>query len=258
MTQSFKTITIDFKDRVSTITLTSPPLNIINIQMMDELSEALGKLATNTELAALVVKSGVDGVFSAGADVREHLPEKAEQLIRKFENLIMKLFSFPAPTICVVDGRCLGGGMELAMVCDFVVASEAAEFGQPEIKVGVFPPVAAALYPRLTSLKNVQTLILLGKTVKAAEAKQLGLVNEVVEKQRLEEVLKSFTDQLLANSSAVMRYAKRAVLSSLELSFEQALAKASDLYLNELMKTEDAVEGLKAFLEKRRPLWRHR
>ncbi|MEM2238210.1 MAG: enoyl-CoA hydratase/isomerase family protein [Candidatus Caldarchaeum sp.] len=256
LTSSFKTIKLVAGERASTIILSRPPLNIMNIEMMDEFSNALEDLAANKQLAVLIVKSGVEGVFSAGADVREHLPEMAEQLIRKFESLILKLLSFPTPTVCVVDGKCLGGGMELAMACDFVIASEAAEFGQPEVKVGVFPPAAAALYLRLTSLKNVYTLLMAGKTVKAAEAKQMGLVNEVVEKQQLEVFLSSFTEQLLANSSAVMRHAKKAILSSLTLPFEQALTKASDIYLNELMRTEDAVEGLKAFLEKRKPVWR--
>jgi len=256
VTTAFKTIKLDVGERVSTITLSRPPLNVINLEMMDELSKALDGLAENERLAVLTVKSGLDGFFSAGVDVREHLPETAEQLIRKFESLMWKMFSFPAPTVCVVDGRCLGGGMELAMVCDFVIASDAAEFGQPEIKVGAFPPVAAALYPRLTSLKNVYMLALTGKTIKASEAKQMGLVNEVVERQRLEEFLTSLTQQLLANSSAVLRYAKKAILSTLSLNIEQALTKTSDIYLKELMKTEDAVEGLKAFIEKRKPAWK--
>ncbi len=256
MPEQFKTITLDVVDRLAIIKLSRPPLNIINLEMMDELLSALDEAREKAGIGVLVLRSGVDGVFSAGADVREHLPDKAEMLIKRFEQLIKAIIEFPRPVLCVVQGRCLGGGMELAMACDLVIASETAEFGQPEIRVGVYPPAAAALYPRMTALKHAAMLIFSGKIIKAEEALKLGLVNEVAPDAELEEHVKTVIDSLLSNSSIVLGYAKKALREALSLPLGDALRRSSEIYLEELMKHEDPVEGLRAFLEKRRPVWK--
>ncbi|HID05414.1 MAG TPA: enoyl-CoA hydratase/isomerase family protein, partial [Aigarchaeota archaeon] len=213
---------------------------------------------TKQELNVLVVRSGLDNIFSAGADVREHLPDTAEELINRFGEMLERLIYFPRPTVCVVDGRCMGGGMELAMACDFIIASERAELGQPEIKVGVYPPIAAALLPRLVGLRQAARIILTGGMLEAWEAYRIGLVNEVAKPEELEGRLEKLLNQLTNNSGAVMLYGKKALLEGLELPLKKALAKASEIYLKELMQTEDAVEGLRAFLDKRRPQWRNK
>ena len=258
MTSDFKTIKIEERENIAYLTLYRPPLNIINLEMITELSQAFDELANKQELNVLVIKSGLDNIFSAGADVKEHLPDMAEQLINKFENMLERLIYFPRPTLCVVDGKCLGGGMELAIACDFIIASEKAELGQPEIRVGVYPPIAAALLPRLIGLKHAARIILTGDTITAWEAYRIGLVNEVSKPEELEEKISNLISSLVKNSGAVMHYGKKALLESLEHSLKEALSKASEIYLSELMQTEDAVEGLKAFLEKRRPRWRNR
>ena len=256
MPNEFKTIKLDLKDGLTTITLFRPPLNIINLEMLGEISEALDNSVDSSRV--LLIKSGLDGVFSAGADVKEHFPEKVDTLITEFNRVVWKIISYPRPTICVVEGRCLGGGMELAMGCDFVIAVEGAEFGQPEIRVGAFPPVAAALYPRLSGLRAATMLILTGRTIDARQAKALGYVNEVVACEKLDAAVDELVKSLIQNSAAVLACAKKAIIESLNMGVENALRKASEIYLKELMKTEDAVEGLKAFIEKRKPQWRNR
>jgi len=256
MSKEFQTIKLDLKDGLTSITLFRPPLNIINLEMLGEISEALDNAVDSSRV--LLIRSGLDGVFSAGADVKEHLPEKVDQLITEFNRVVWKIISYPRPTICVVEGRCLGGGMELAMGCDFVIAAEGAEFGQPEIRVGAFPPVAAALYPRLSGLRAATMLILTGRTIDAHQAKDLGYVNEVVARERLDAAVDELVKSLTQNSSAILAYAKKALTESVNMGLENALRRAEEIYLKELVKTEDAVEGLKAFIEKRKPQWRNR
>jgi len=254
----FKTVKVEQRGNVAYLTISRPPLNIINLEMINEITQALDGLATKQELNVLVVRSGLDNIFSAGADVREHLPDTAEELINRFGEMLERLIYFPRPTVCVVDGRCMGGGMELAMACDFIIASERAELGQPEIKVGVYPPIAAALLPRLVGLRQAARIILTGGMLEAWEAYRIGLVNEVAKPEELEGRLEKLLNQLTNNSGAVMLYGKKALLEGLELPLKKALAKASEIYLKELMQTEDAVEGLRAFLDKRRPQWRNK
>ena len=258
MAMAWRNIELSVGDRVATITLNRPPLNILNLEMINELSEALAELSGRKELGVLVIKSGIKQVFSAGADVKEHLPEMADELINRFDELIKALTFFPRPTISVVEGTCLGGGMELAVSCDFVVAAEKATFGQPEIRVGVYPPAAAALLPRIAGLKNAYRVILTGRRFTAREAAEMGLVTHLVEDGgSVEARLSELVAELLESSGAVLGVAKRAVYGGLAMSLEDALSYSSRLYLQELMETSDAVEGLRAFLEKRRPEWRN-
>jgi len=258
MMRVWKNISLETEDRVMTIHLNRPPLNILNLELMNELMDALTSIAKKREAGIVVLRSELDGVFSAGADVKEHLPESAEKLINSFEQLINQLITFPRPTVSVVQGSCLGGGMELALACDFVFATERAVFGQPEVKVGVYPPAAAALLPRLTGLKNTYRLLLTGQSISAAEAASMGLVTFLVREEELHQRLRKFLNELLENSSAVLEFAKRAIYENLALQLDEALHRSSQLYLEGLMKTEDAAEGLNAFLQKRKPVWKHR
>ena len=258
MSDRFTTIELEKKDRLALIKLKRPPLNIINLQMIEELQKSLDSIKEDDNLCLLVIKSGIEKVFSAGADVKEHLPDKVEELIGKFERLVSTILYFPKPTLCIVDGICLGGGMELAMACDLVIASEDSELGQPEIKVGVFPPIATSLYPRIANLRQVSMLIFTGKRIRAEEALTYGFLNEVVSRDKLEEKTNEIVNRILENSSVVLMHAKKAMLNSLEHGLLSSIRRSSQIYLEELMKTEDAVEGLKAFLEKRIPIWKNK
>ncbi len=251
-------ITVSEDGNVATIVLSRAPLNILNQAMMEDLLRALDLVSKDETKRVLVLRSGVSGVFSAGADVREHLPAAAERMITTFERLLARIVSMPIPTIALVQGKCLGGGMEVAMACDFVLASEGASFGQPEIGVGVFPPGATALYPRLGGRRSTLDVVLTGNVFSASEAHAMGLLTHVASDAEVEARLGSLVGALRSKSRAVLALAKRAVNENLAKPVDEALRDSSKLYLTELMKTEDAEEGLSAFLEKRAPSWRDR
>ena len=251
-------VTVSPEGTTTAIRINRPPLNIINLEMMNELARALETASQSDQTAVVVLRSGVEGVFSAGADVREHLPDRADELIRTFEALVRQLLTYPMPTVSVVQGKCLGGGMELALACDFVLATKGAVFGQPEVKVGVFPPAALVLLPRTVGPRTAHDILLTGRTVPAEEAAGLGLVTRVVDEDGLESDLNRLNGMLSGHSRVVMELIKRGVRECGSLPLGEALRRSSDLYLQELMRTEDALEGLNAFLEKRKPEWKNR
>ena len=250
-------LTVRREGEVATVLLSRPPLNILNLAMMEELGAEFEKLAVDDGVGVVALESALPEVFSAGADVKEHLPESAEKLIRTLERLVLQIIAFPHPTVAVVRGKCLGGGMELAMACDFVLASDRATFGQPEVSVGVFPPLATALYPRLVGLRNTYDVVLTGRTLTAAEAGGMGFATSVHREGEIEEARRALLAGLTTKSRAVLSQAKRAALEGYSLWLEQAVRTSSDRYLRDLMRTQDALEGLNAFLEKRKPAWKH-
>src|SRR5437588_1095557 len=186
MERQFTQFTID--DRVARITFARPPLNVLNIGMMREIGVALDELVCQRELVAIVFDAAPDArAFSAGVAIEEHVAETIYQMLESFHAIFRALEQASKPTIAVVDGAALGGGCELVAACDIVIASERSRFGQPEIKIGVFPPVAAVLLPRIIGEKRARELILTGELVDAQEALRLGLVNAVVPQAELEQ-----------------------------------------------------------------------
>jgi cyclohexa-1,5-dienecarbonyl-CoA hydratase len=254
--EGFKYIVFDMSDTVATITLNRPPLNVMNIEMLEELAAAL-KTVVDEEPKILVLK-GEGKAFCAGVDVSDHTQEKAARMISTFHKVFHIMSRMETPTIAVVKGACLGGGCELATFCDLVIASENAKFGQPEIKVGVIAPVAAAFFPKMIGCRRTLELLLTGATIDASEASRIGLINRVVPEEGFDAVVEKTVKALVALSGPVLRLNKRAVLDGLELDFEKALGGVEDIYLHELMKTDDAKEGLAAFLEKREPVWKEK
>jgi len=253
---AFKNILYDSSNSVATISVNRPPLNILNVETLLELTSALDKAKNDTSVSVVVITSVGDRAFSAGVDIRDHLPEKVSSTLNVFNKVFYSLESLDKPTIAVVNGLALGGGCELAIACDMIVASEKAQFGQPEIKVGAMAPIAVVLLPRLVGRKKAFELALTGDVITAAEAVQIGLVNRVVPTEKLEEATKELVAKLKENSPVVLRLTRMALRQSLDLDFKNGLEKVTDIYLNLLMRTEDAVEGLKAFLEKRKPEWK--
>jgi cyclohexa-1,5-dienecarbonyl-CoA hydratase len=254
---SFSSIQFFPGPRVAGIVLNRPPLNIINIEMMDEIEDAWDE--TSALEAQVVVISGAGAqAFSAGVDVADHAPDKAGAMLKKFHRVIRMIWDSGCITIAAVHGRTLGGGFELAMVCDFVIAAEDAEIGLPEISLACYPPVAAAYLPRVIGRQRASEMVLLGDPISAADAEQLGLVNTVVPREDLNTAVDDYVDRLLAKSAAALRFAKRALRVGWDHSFEMALEKNENLYLKELLNTEDAQEGVRAFLEKRPPSWKNR
>jgi len=255
----FTHIKFQIDDRVARVTFARPPLNVFNIAMMREVSEAIDRCAHRDVVAIVFDAAPGTRAFSAGVAVEEHLPETVFQMLDSFHNIFRLLTQISKPAIAVVDGPALGGGCELVAGCDIVIASDRARFGQPEIKLGVFPPVAAILLARIVGERKAREMILLGEMIDANEALRLGLVNYVVPNNELEHKTNSVLAKLRENSSSSLTMTHAALeLGAGGGDLDSALEKLENFYLNELMKTEDAQEGVRAFMEKRKPVWRNR
>ncbi|MBI4607894.1 MAG: enoyl-CoA hydratase/isomerase family protein [Candidatus Rokubacteria bacterium] len=246
-----------FDGAVARITLARPPLNILTIEMMEELNAALRECSRRPETKALVL-AAEGKAFSAGVAVEDHLGDSVKPMLEAFHQIFRHIRSLDCPTLAVVQGPALGGGAELATFCDLVIASETATLGQPEIRVGVFPPIAAVHYPTRVGLARTLQLLLSGDVVSAREAERIGLVDRVVPPEQLEAAVADALGRFTDKSAVVLRLAKRAVREASGRSFEAALAALEALYHDELMRSEDAAEGLRAFVEKRPPVWKHR
>jgi cyclohexa-1,5-dienecarbonyl-CoA hydratase len=255
----FQYIKFHIEDRVARITLARPPLNVLNIAMMREINSALNDCTQHRELAAILFDAA-EGTraFSAGVAVEDHAPEMVFQMLDTFHSVFRNLQQLAKPAIAVVDGPALGGGCEFVCACDVVIASDRSKFGQPEIKLGVFPPIAAILLPRIIGERKARELILTGDLVDADEALRLGLVNYVVPSSELAAKTESVLAKLRELSAVGLSMTRAALDLAEQIGFETALTNVENLYLHELMKTEDAEEGFRAFMEKRKPEWKNR
>ncbi|MGB8475979.1 MAG: enoyl-CoA hydratase-related protein [Candidatus Acidiferrum sp.] len=257
MAPEYSSIVCEIRDSVAKITLNQPPLNIVDIPMIGEMHSALTRIHSMSSVKILVI--GHQGkAFSAGVSIKDHAPDKVAEMLERFHGMFHLLDSLAVPSIAMVDGMALGGGCELAVFCDMVIASDRATFGQPEIKVGVFPPVAAVLFPRLIGRNRTLELLLSGEVVDAAEAKAMGLVNKVFPALNFREKADEFINKLTSMSGPVLRLTKRAVDRGLYQTVSEGIKDVEQLYLGELMQTEDAHEGLNSFLEKRKPIWKEK
>lgn len=240
---------------VARVALQNPPLNVIDLAMMDELARALTALEARPEISIVIV-SGSEKAFSVGVDVAAHTPDKIDEMLSKFHGAILKLVGLKKVTIAAVRGHCLGGGAELAMVCDMVYTSETATWGFPEIKLGCYPPVAATALAALIGQKNAADLILTGRSITGTEAAEMGLANRAVPESELDAVVNETVAHLIKLSAAALAVTKKAIYAWDSMHFDKGLARAEKVYVEDLMKTEDAQEGIKAFLEKREPKWK--
>jgi cyclohexa-1,5-dienecarbonyl-CoA hydratase len=252
---AFKHIQTELKDGVATLTLNRPPVNILNIEMMEEINTYLDGLKAETSLKLLVIQA-MGKAFSAGVDVGEHLGDLVHKMIEVFHKMFHRMDDLKVPSIAVVNGSALGGGCELALYCDMVIATERSKFGQPEIQVGVLPPIAALIFPRVIGRKKAMELVLSGDTISAQEALAIGLINRVVPEASLNDEVNGFVEKFRKLSGIVLKLTKEATLAGLNDDMNKGLKAIEKIYLDRLMKTEDAVEGLKAFLEKRKPTWK--
>ncbi len=255
MTRELRFLRLDVADGVARVTLDRPPLNVLDIPMLQELDVVLAALGENDDLKLLVL-TGEGRAFCAGVDVADHTAERVEFMLETFHGVIRRLLGFEFPVLAAVNGAALGGGCELLLACDMALAASDAKLGQPEIRLGVFPPVAAAILPRLVGLQHAMDLILTGRVLSAAEARDIGLVSQVADPDEFGRLVDERVAMLSALSRPVLRLTKRAVLDGLELPLRDALAAAERRYLGELMGFDDPHEGLAAFMEKREPVWR--
>src|SRR5919107_735787 len=259
MPDTYRHIRFRVEDRVGRVTFARPPLNIFTIAMMREVDAALTECMGARDMVAVVFDS-LEGsrAFSAGVSVEEHQPETVYQMLESFHAVFRTLEQMGKPAVALVDGAALGGGCELVAACDLVVSSTRARFGQPEIKLGVFPPVAAVLLPRIMGERRARELLLTGEIFDAQEAQRTGLVSYVVETAQLEPKLQEILGRLRELSAPALEMARRAMDAARGRHLLEALEGVEDIYLNELMKTEDAQEGVRAFMEKRKPDWRNK
>ncbi len=259
MTNHYEDIRLVIEDRVGRITFARPPVNVLNISMMQQVIAALAECAGHRELVAIVFNAAPDcRAFSAGVAVEEHAEATIYRMLDSFHGIFRALEQMGKPAIAVVDGPALGGGCELICACDIVIASDRARFGQPEIKLGVFPPVAAILLPQVIGEKRARELILTGELIDAQDALRHGLVNYVVSPAELNAKLLEVLSRLRELSAAALELTRKAMDHSRGRPFEAALKQVENIYLHELMKTEDALEGINAFQDKRKPIWRNK
>lgn len=261
-TRSESTVRLSRTGRVATLVVDRPPLNILDLATLAQLGRAVEGLAAagadEETPAVVVVRGGGTKAFSAGVAVEDHTLDKVAGMLRLFHTALDALRDLPMITVAAVRGHCLGGGLELALACDLVLADESSRFGQPEVKLGCFPPYSAALLPARIGTGRTLELLASGRTLSAAEAERLGIVTRTVPDGELDAGLEELVAGFTAHSTAVLRVLKAAVTAGERRPFPEALTEAERLYNEDLCRLDDMNEGLAAFLEKRRPTWKHR
>lgn len=248
-------VKLTLQPTVARISLQNPPLNVIDVSMMEELAGTLAEIESHPEIATVVL-SAEGKAFSVGVDVAAHTPDKVEEMLGKFHGVIRALVGSKKVTIAAVQGHCLGGGAELAMVCDVVITAESAKWGFPEIKLGCYPPVACTALAALVGQKHASDLILTGRTISGTEAAAIGLANRAIPESELQSAIQECLQHFAKLSRASLGIAKKASYAWDSMHFDKGLARAEKIYFEELMKTEDAQEGIAAFLQKREPQWK--
>ena len=254
-TSQLSRIAVNVQPPVARISLVNPPVNVIDIAMMEELASTLAEIEMRSDISILMFR-GSAKCFSAGVDVAAHTPDKIEHMLRSFHALILGLVNSSKVSIAVVDGHCLGGGAELAMVCDLVYTSESAVWGFPEIKLGCYPPVAVTALAALVGQKQASDLILTGRTICGREAASIGLANRSINNDQLDAVVQETVERLIKLSPSSLAITKKAIYAWDSIHFDKGLACAERIYLEELINTQDSQEGIEAFLQRREPVWK--
>lgn len=237
------------------VALATPKANILDMEKIEGLTKIFERARADRHVKAVLLEAEGDH-FSFGASVPEHLPGNYEKMIPAFGNLFRWMMEAPVVTLAAVRGQCLGGGLELVSMCHRVFASPTTKMGQPEIVLGVLAPVASVVLPERIGRRNAEDLCLTGRVISAEEAHGMGLIDELTEDPSAT-AMQWAERHLLPRSSSSLRLAVRAARSGWAPAFRERLAEAERLYLEDLMGTQDAVEGLQAFLERRDPNWRN-
>lgn len=256
--KKYENIIFETKEDKAFLTINRPPVNVLNIATMEEMNDAITSLIDNKDIKVLVISSTGEKAFSAGVDVSDHTEDKVEKMLQVFHDVFRNLAKLDQVTVAALKGLTLGGGCEIAIFCDLIIAADNLKIGQPEIKLAVFPPIALLVLPHLVGLKKASELLLTGKTIEAAEAEKIGLVNKVVPLESFNSELEVFIRPITELSLVGLKYSKKGINLGLETTFAEGLEKIEKLYLEELMASEDAHEGLKAFMEKREPIWKNK
>jgi len=254
---AYNFIKVDTADGVKRITFNRPKHNVFDIEMMKEINAELSGSMHDADLKCIVFL-GEGPSWCAGVEVGDHKPEMVDDMIAEFNGIFERTEKLDIPLVAGVHGNCLGGGMEMAIACDIIVASEKAAFGQPEIKLGFFPPYAAIRLPELIGPARAIEVCTTGRIYPAADAKAMGFVGHVLAGDEYEKGLEKIVGDIAKCSPLILRLNKRAVKQHLGMGFEAAIRGVGDMFLNELMKTEDTLEGIASFEEKRKPVWKNK
>jgi cyclohexa-1,5-dienecarbonyl-CoA hydratase len=252
-----KFLKIENDGQVARIILDRPKHNVLDIPMMNEFNAELERIAADESLKCAVI-TGEGRSFCAGVEVGDHKPDNVDAMVATFNRIFELINMIDIPIIAAVNGACLGGGMEVAIACDIVIASEKAIFGQPEIKLGFFPPYAVLRLPELVGVAKAIEIVTTGQNYSAQESKDLGFVSKVVPIDDFQATIDGQIKQICHSSPLIIRLNKRAVKRHIGTNFFQGVDLVSNYFLNTMMKTQDTLEGIASFEEKRRPAWKNR
>jgi cyclohexa-1,5-dienecarbonyl-CoA hydratase len=255
--EEFQFIQLRVEQNVARLTLNRPDHNLLNETMLREISDAISFAGDQKEVRLIILDSACR-VFSGGVDVGEYTSDRVFQMIDAFHSVFASMLETSKPVLTVVNGPAIGGGAELAAFGDLVIATPKARFAQPEVTIGVFPPLASTILPFLVGPKVALELVLLGEPVTAERALDLGLVNRLVPEAQLESTVKELCNRITGHSGPVLTMAKKAILGGMGLSLRDGLKNSMDIFLNELYRLEDSQEGVRALVEKRKPNWKNR
>ncbi len=258
--KEFKFIRWDDSGVVAHLTLNRPKQNIMNIDMLREMTRAIESLSTRGDVRMILLDAApeCEGYFSLGVGAEGYTQQMVFQMMDAFHSVFRVMMEISKPVLAVVEGVASGAGAELAAFCDLVVATENAHFRQPEIKLGVFPPMGAVVYPRVIGPHRAMELLLTGDSINALQAQQMGLVNRVVPREKLKETVDALVKRISEQSSPVLTLLKRVVFEGTWQPFDEALKRAQNIYLNQLFDLQDSQEGLRALIEKRKPVWKNK
>ena len=240
------------------LTMCRPKQNVMNIEMLQEMAWVIDSLSSREEVRLIVLDSAseCEGYFSMGVGPEGYTSQMVFQMMDAFHNVFRAMNEVSKPVLAVVDGVASGAGAELAAFCDIVIATEDAQFRQPEIKLGVFPPLGSVLYPRLVGPRRAMELLLTGDPISAQQAFMMGLVNHVVPRAVLRERVGALAKRISSQSGPVLKLLRQVVFEGTWRPLSEALKNAQDIYLNQLFELQDSREGLQALIEKRRPVWK--
>ena len=255
--EQFEYVKARFDGGVARITLNRPEHNLLNEAFLREIADAIAMGGDRNDIKLLVIDSACK-VFSGGIDVGEYTSQRVFQMLDAFHAVFAGMLETGKPVVCVVNGPAIGGGAELAAFGDLVIATPKARFAQPEITIGVFPPLASTILPFLVGPKIALELVLTGEAVTAERALELGMVNRLVPEAQLEQTVSDLSGRIAAHSGPVLAMAKKAILGGMGMSLRDGLKNSMNIFLNELYHLEDSQEGLRALVEKRKPNWKNR
>jgi cyclohexa-1,5-dienecarbonyl-CoA hydratase len=252
-----KYIQFEISNYIARLTMSHAPHNVLTVPMMKEMAEAIEGLNGRTDVKAILLQSSQQA-FSAGISLEDSRPDRVFQTLEAFTRVFQAMVDISKPVVVVVNGPAIGAGSELVGFADVVLATPKAKFAQPEVKLGVFPPFAAVMLPQLIGPKKTYELILTGEALSAEEALRFGFVNKVVPESELNKHVESLLDRIAEFSGPVLEVTKRVISNSMGRPLKEAMKTSQNLYLNELMNLEDVQEGLRAVIEKRKPVWKNK